>query len=373
MRRTRGFTLIELMIATALGGLVIGGAIELHISFNRQAQRQQAITEVQQSLRVSMMVLERAIRTAGQGLPPSTHAVPGFDSACVKNANPYFGFQYSNSNTYADPQTVFWTAGPGADTDPDWFRVIAADNIGDYGADIATITTPLTSPVVTFYADMLQNWAVGDLVFVQPDLTIGALTTSVASKACATPSQVTVLYNGTPTHAAPGSVTFGSTACYNQVANNTCFSGNNAKVAMPLRHISTRTGITTYRIMPSSEQGGTLSTASPKLTMRSAPFRTAVADANFSWTVVADNIEDMQIAVILADGTVCNYLDNPAACSFADASAVRITLVGRSAGPIQGATYSPPGGYEDEQVSTLPNDSFIRRSMTTTIVLRNFT
>lgn len=371
MRRTRAFTLIEIMVALALAGLVVAGAIQLHVAFNRQAGRQQAIDEMQQSLRVAMQILERAIRTAGQGLPTS-HTLTGFNASC--NPTVYYDFQYSNSNTYSDPP-VYYTGTGSSDTDPDWFRVIASDSVGDYGVTIDSAT----ATQVLFYSDMPQTWAVNDLFAIIPDTTSGS-TMSTAALGCEVPFQVTTAYNGTPTQATPGTVSTATTSCYNQPAHNGCMAaltaGGVLLPGLPLRHVANGFG-TVYRIMTPADQG-TASQITPKLTMRSAPFGTGMVSTPYPWTVLADGIEDMQIAVILSDGTVCGgggtgtVFDNPATCLFANATAVRVTLVARSTTPLQGAPPSPTGGYEDEPVvQPNPPDYYLRRSMTATIVLRN--
>jgi hypothetical protein len=110
--------------------------------------------------------------------------------------------------------------------------------------------------------------------------------------------------------------------------------------------------------------------------MRTAPFGTPFSDATYEWIPLADGIEDLQLAVILADGTVCNHVDDPRACNFAHAVAVRITLVGRSSSPLQGVPPSALGGYEDEPATMPPSGSlatsFLRRAVTSTVQLRNY-
>ena len=368
MKRARGFTLIELMIAVALAGLVVGGALQLHISFTRQSQRQQAIAEIQQNLRVAMLLVEKAIRSAGQGLP-STHVLPALVGASCTPVN-YYGFQYSNNNAYNDPVNPYYTAGPNLDTDPDWFRVIASDTMGDSGATFAGSN----GTHIQFNASGSQVWNANDLFIVIPDSSQPP-NLSTCAKNCAQPYQVTTGYSGKPTAGSPGDIkVVPGQSCYDPPpGQDLCLNHPKgcAPPGAPLRHISG--GGTVYRIMPASEQG-LGATVSPKLTMRSAPFGTASTDPAHPWTVLADNIEDMQIAVILQDGTVCNYIDDPSLCTFATAAAVRVTLTGRSATVIPGASLSPMGGYEDAptKIGSQP-DGFIRRSMTTTVVLRNYT
>jgi prepilin-type N-terminal cleavage/methylation domain-containing protein len=340
MKRARGFSLVELMVGVALSGLVVAGAFEMHLSFNRQSQRQQQVAELQQTLRVAMQLIERAIRTAGQGLP-SSHAIRALvGSGCTPVA--YWGFQYSNDNTYRDPKTTFSDPAV-ADTDPDWFRVVAADDAGETGATYAGCN----GAEVQLLSARAQRWQPGDLFLVVPD---GSQPPSTCALACARPYQVT--------GAAPGMVEIqhGERSCYDPAPGlDGCLGGNGrphgcAGPGATLRHFSG--GGTVYRIMTAADQGDPSGLVSPKLTMRTAPFGTPFDDAAYQWTPLADGIEDMQLAVLLADGTVCDAVDDPSACNFANAAAVRVTLVGRSSSPLQG--------------------DYLRRSATATVQLRNY-
>lgn len=382
MRRARGFTLIELMIALALAGMVVGGALQLHIAFNRQSQRQQAIAEVQQTLRVSMQILEKAIRGAGLGLPV-THKLPAIvQGSCV--ASTYYGFQFSNGNAYTDPKNTYFTPGSN-DTDPDWFRVVGSDSVGDSGVVLAPGGNGVHVP---FNAITPQNWSQGDFFFVIPNSIPPSPGTNPPATAncswlCANqPYVVTTGYSGTPSQGNPGTVDnlHGAASCglNPPPGNDPCLTGAGRPngCAVPgsaMRHISG--GGTVYRILDGSDAN--FPQATPKLVMASAPFGTA--PGAMPWVPLADNVEDMQIAVVLADGTVCGASttgpsDNPANCNFSNAIAVRVTLVGRSSSPQPSVSPSPTGGYEDEQLVPLPPqpDGYIRRSMTTTIILRNF-
>lgn len=374
----RGFTLIELMIALALAGLVVGGALQLHIAFNRQSQRQQAVAEVQQTLRVSMALLEKAIRVAGQGLP-SSHSLPAkIGGSCTSTT--YYGFQWSNDNKYVDPRTTFYNQGNN-DSDPDWFRVIASDTIGPTGDTLASWGA---APNVSFLANgtSVQTWTgnpIGDFFFVIPDSTTPQTTpTWNCSQKCLTPYQVTGAgYTGTPTPGTPVQIQAQTgVGCGNNPSPDQCRACALPGAAM--RHVPS--GGTVYRILNANDADfpqkvGTQPT-SPKLVMASAPFGTA--SSAMPYVVLADNIEDMQIAVILSNGTVCGATattnsDDPAACNFANAAAVRVTLVGRSSNQLPSTTPSPVGGYEDEPTQLpMQQDGYIRRALTTTIILRNF-
>jgi hypothetical protein len=139
-----------------------------------------------------------------------------------------------------------------------------------------------------------------------------------------------------------------------------------------VRHIAA--GGTVYRVDPGAALPPARST--PRLVMGQGPFGKPLTDRSFTWTVIAENIEDMQIAVILNDGTVwgsnpdTNNTDDPTRYEFRNIAAVRITLVGRSSSPVSGAGVSLVGGYEDYP-NVKQTDGYLRRSLTSTIQLRN--
>ncbi|MGZ3441610.1 MAG: PilW family protein, partial [Polyangia bacterium] len=289
MKRARGFSLIELMVGVALAGLVVAGAFQMHLSFNRQSQRQQQVAELQQTLRVAMQLIERAIRTAGQGLP-SSHAMGALVGGGCTSAS-YYGFQYSNDNRYNDPKTTF--SDPAVpDGDPDWFRVVAADDVGDASATYAGCN----GVNIQFLSESAQRWQPGDLFLVIPDVTQPP---SACALACARPYEVTGGYAGTPTQASPGVIKnqHGGASCYNPPPGlDGCLAGNGrpkgcAGPGSTLRHFSG--GGTVYRVMTSADQGDATGLVSPKLTMRTAPFGTPFNDATYKWTPLADGIEDM--------------------------------------------------------------------------------
>jgi prepilin-type N-terminal cleavage/methylation domain-containing protein len=396
MRRARGFTLIELLISLALAGMIVAGALQLHVSFNRQSQRQQSVAEIQQTLRVCMLIIEKALRAAGTGIPPqlfytsTAQSQPQpiqagvsqgayVDPGCNATANLY-GFQWSNSNTYAYPLASYWTTG-NADNDPDWFRIVSANAPGSGGAilqDGHGNHTDLT-------ASTSQNWQDGDL-FMVVDPRCGAFTDSKGfHPGCTRVYQVTG--GGYQGVAGTFDIQRIPSSCFNpppgqdeclgpQSGGSKLSNGNDgcAHAGSPVYHFPAGGG-TVFRIMTPTDQGNP--NASSKLTMRSAPLGTALIDSNFPWTVLAENVEDMQIAIVLNDGTICgsttsNNSDDPAICNYNNAVAVRITLVGRSASSIPGAPQTVLGGYEDRPTTatTPAYDGYIRRSLTTTVELR---
>ena len=70
----RGFTLAELLVVTALVGLVMAGVLSLLMSSNQSYQRGTNQVEAQQAARVAMARMAQEIREAGYN--PSTRSRP---------------------------------------------------------------------------------------------------------------------------------------------------------------------------------------------------------------------------------------------------------------------------------------------------------
>lgn len=69
LRNQAGLTLIELLIAMAIGMIVSAGAYSVFFSTTRTAQKQEQASEMQQNLRVAMERITQDIRQAGFGIP----------------------------------------------------------------------------------------------------------------------------------------------------------------------------------------------------------------------------------------------------------------------------------------------------------------
>jgi prepilin-type N-terminal cleavage/methylation domain-containing protein len=63
--RTAGFSLLELTIALFLGGLLSAGAVHLYGVVKRISQRQEALMHLQETLQTTLMLMGKAIHSAG--------------------------------------------------------------------------------------------------------------------------------------------------------------------------------------------------------------------------------------------------------------------------------------------------------------------
>jgi len=63
--KQRGFTLVEMMIAAAIGAVLLGGMISVFLGNKKTADLNEAMVEMQQSARFGLEVLARDIRMYG--------------------------------------------------------------------------------------------------------------------------------------------------------------------------------------------------------------------------------------------------------------------------------------------------------------------
>ena len=97
MRSDPGFTLIELMIAIALSGIVLAGLTWVFTTTNWSYKRQDETATLQQNLRTAKMNIERDVRMAGCGFGTTFNYLSGY----LGNPNPNTIFPIVNTN--ADP------------------------------------------------------------------------------------------------------------------------------------------------------------------------------------------------------------------------------------------------------------------------------
>ncbi len=79
LQHTAGYTLIEILIAMAISGVVLAGIYQAYTNQIRTNNTQNQVVDMQQSIRVAMNFMEKEIRIAG--LDPSGLANAGIDVA----------------------------------------------------------------------------------------------------------------------------------------------------------------------------------------------------------------------------------------------------------------------------------------------------
>lgn len=334
MRRVgaSGYSLVELMVALALSGLLVAGALQLHASYNGHARRQDQISQVQQTLRLALTVISRAVRAAGGG----TFGGPLQLLAC---AGPvvYPGVGFSNSNAW--PQATFDSTLGDPDSDPDWIVVRTAT------AEQALVLSYAAGGNTLTIAGTLTGWTAGDLVAIPrppPQLTMVREITSLAGNQLG-------FVNGSPNY-----------PCANLLNENDAQRGlATATYPVPIRRFNQEM---VFRVVP-----GVSADDSPKLLVGRGRIG---ATTGFTWTPIADHVEDLQVALIMRDGRVCNSADAPTVCNAAQAAAMRLTLVGRTPTRVSGVPTSVSGGYEDRPAVQI-NDGYLRRGVTQEIIFRN--
>jgi prepilin-type N-terminal cleavage/methylation domain-containing protein len=353
-RAARGFTLIELMISMSLGMLLLAGAFQMHAAFNRQSIRQQELVDMQQSLRVASDVIAQALRNAGAGLNGGTlNAVP---SSTCGIPNTYYPVEFGNGNTFADPRkpTDYDIAGFDVDVDPDWLRVVSLDTTATQAGQGVDLLTGNALQV----ADTTQ-FAVGSLFWVYNNVDPGPHLTCVrAVTGYSAALGATVGPNR-------GGLLHASANCANPAVDN-CMTG---VVASPTAPTYVFRGDRTMLFQIQTTSGGGPTT--PRLMLSyTTPGQAPV------WQTLTENIEDLQVVLILADGTECgrngNSIDgpNPNTNACMTPVAVRYTLTARTSSPVPGFNLGQTGGFEDRS-TTVTNDAYLRRSLTTEVQLRS--
>ena len=75
----RGFSLIEMMTAIALAGMVLAGVYTMYFTQTKSHATQQVVVDMQQGIRLGMFLMEKEIRMAGYD--PTNSGVPQITSA----------------------------------------------------------------------------------------------------------------------------------------------------------------------------------------------------------------------------------------------------------------------------------------------------
>ncbi|MBI5193991.1 MAG: prepilin-type N-terminal cleavage/methylation domain-containing protein [Nitrospirae bacterium] len=82
----KGFTLIEIMVAVAILGIVLTSLYNLFIGQVRTFEAQRDVTTTQRDIRTSLEMLERDIRMAGLGVPRGVNPIAFVQNGTLLNA-----------------------------------------------------------------------------------------------------------------------------------------------------------------------------------------------------------------------------------------------------------------------------------------------
>jgi len=330
------------MIAMFLSTIIIIGAFHMHSTFQYQLHRQDEVTQMQQTMKVTRRLLERRIRAAGAGMTGTSVNWCGGEH----QVGP---FVIHNKNTF----NVRDDTEGGADDDPDWFEVMAADRSKN---GILTGKNPHPVVGVEKSVDKPENFAVGSLIGLQNEngVCIFMVTRVDNNKIQYRPAGSNPLFK-----------CFNAAAITQQCRKNVL----QAQFLHPGSEIlNFSSGTFALRVDDSVP-------ARPVLMMASG---VAGADpTQYDWQPVVRGVEDMQIGVYLDTSSPPDrYGDlwvNSRDLTVNELNrvrAVRLSLVFRSTTRVPGWTAGRRVALEDRPAATA-RDGYLRRVLTTTIKLRN--
>ena len=296
-------TLVELMIAIFLSTIIIIGAFHIQATFQYSLHRQDEVTRIQQTMKVTRRMLERRLRSAGAGLMAnSVHWCGG-----EQQAGP---FVFHNNNTFGGTDD---SEGSNNDNDPDFFEIMSADrSMSGY----LTKQHPITGVVKE--VDKPQNFQEGALMGIPGPNGVCIF-------------MIRKINNGKLDYGSGGSAL---TKCYNdkQACRQDILGYNQLPMGTEILNFSS--GTFALRIDNSQP-------ARPVLMMASG---VAGGDPSvYEWQPVAVNVEDMQIGLYVDTSNPADQIGdiwvNQRDLTQAELSrvrAIRISLVFRSASEIPG-------------------------------------
>jgi prepilin-type N-terminal cleavage/methylation domain-containing protein len=337
--RQTGFTLIELLVAIFLAGLLVAASFHIHSTFQSTMHRQEEVTRMQQTMKVTRDLLARRIRGAGGGISANLWSACGGEHTVgpftLHNDNALGGSDLSEG---------------GSDNDPDWFEVVGADH---NSSSSLSKQHPLVSRVKHVHEP--GKFKPGDLVVIQND-----------KGACML--MISRVHHKWVMHQPAGWGGAKMTGCFNQTLQM-CrreMETNQLPSGTPLINLSPRSGA--FRVDDSDPDR-------PLLMMASG---VGGGDpTQYDWQPIAEGVEDMQIAVHVDTDDPPDQLGDEwvnsrdlRANETARVRAVRISLVFRSTSPVPGWSSGRRPGLEDRPASPT-NDGYIRRVLSTIIKVRN--
>ncbi|HEY3356180.1 MAG TPA: prepilin-type N-terminal cleavage/methylation domain-containing protein [Polyangia bacterium] len=376
--REQGFTLVELMIVVAASAIIIAGAFALHQTFNRQGDRLQKVSEVQQTLRMARQYLERRIRIAGSGLNQTNVQIAMRDPVtghCITRTMSGIVVHNSNSLTAAATPDVTPTD---ADPDPDWFDFASID-VG--GSPVKITGVPGSSHGDSENIDVTDNSQFGDCTNMFAISKPGGNTCLYVVKKGTGTDKINI--NGGHCGGCLGEASGGASkklidcTCNNanpDYVNYTAATGKDKceSYVTGVNALSVGPGMGGVRLFPAAESPALFGMPSTMLGRGALN----VATGTYDWGALTDLIDDLQLEVIMMNGQIygsaTNSMDVPAA-DWWKMRAIRYTMLAKSRTPAQGGFPQTIAPYADQCVNNCSfNDGFVRRLVQGTVQLRNY-
>jgi len=109
MRNQKGFTLVEILVALAIGGIVMAAAYSMYISQQKAYQITEQVSALQQNLRSAMYFLERDLRMAGYN-PTKASIYFGFTDLTLPSPGLFtFGMDTSENGVLDTDETFTYS------------------------------------------------------------------------------------------------------------------------------------------------------------------------------------------------------------------------------------------------------------------------
>jgi prepilin-type N-terminal cleavage/methylation domain-containing protein len=143
MKRQKGFTLVEMMVSTAILILTVGAAVTALVQAQRATQGITLLAATQQNLRAGMHFLVRDLTQAGAGIPQGGVTIPN-NASSVSNLN----------RPGTIPQIIF----------PNTYNVLPPIIPGNALGQLATSVNPTTLATITGYNTDIINIMYADNV-----------------------------------------------------------------------------------------------------------------------------------------------------------------------------------------------------------------
>lgn len=314
---TKGFTLVELLVAVAMTGIVMTVMFTMFRTSSRSYTLQDYVAETQQNLRIGMYNLDRDVRMAGCGM----NLLPALVN----------GIQIFNGSSWINMNSITAT---NSSTGPDSIEIFYGDiNSGEYDA---TITQPMPDASAELNVDDTSSFNINDMVVISNGVTAALF---VVSQVQDPPGKLQ--HN-------PAQSPFNPPAAFKNFP-----SGGGYGVGSLLFNFGAAKWLT-YSIDSATDP------AHPRLIVD-------MHDGNPP-QVIADNIEDMQFFYFMSQGVADT--DNPTG-NETKITAVRVTLVARTAEPDRESLVFNPLTIEDHSPGAAPADGYRRRVLSTTVKKRN--